>query len=145
MRAYRETLARAEQARVPSAWPVSGEVTDTYGVRRNPFGGGSSEFHDGLDIATAWGTPVAAAGDGTVSFSGAKNGYGNVVILDHGNGLSTVYGHLSRVETEAGRVVRRGERIGRVGLTGRSTGPHLHYEVRMGETPVSPSNYLPGF
>jgi murein DD-endopeptidase MepM/ murein hydrolase activator NlpD len=145
LRAYRETLARDQQAHLPAVWPVAGEITDSYGVRRNPFGGGSTEFHDGLDIATAWGTPVVAAADGTVSFAGAKNGYGNVVIIDHGNGLSTVYGHLSRVETEVGREVRRGEQLGRVGSTGRSTGPHLHYEVRLGETPVSPSNYLPGF
>ncbi len=144
LRAYRETLARDQEAHLPSVWPVLGEVTDSYGVRRNPFGGGSAEFHDGLDIATAWGTPVVAAGDGVVSFAGTKSGYGNVVILDHGRGLSTVYGHLSRVEAEVGREVRRGEPLGRVGSTGRSTGPHLHYEVRMNDTPVSPSSYLPG-
>ena len=141
--AYRESLEREQRARVPSAWPVEGEVTDYFGVRRNPFGGGSAEFHDGLDIATAWGTPVAATGDGTVSFAGAKSGYGNVVMVDHGNGLSTVYGHLSRVEAEVGQAVKRGELVGRVGSTGRSTGPHLHYEVRVGEAAVSPVNYLP--
>lgn len=144
LRAYEGALQRGrEMARVPSIWPVGGEITDDYGLRRNPFGGGPAEFHDGLDIATAWGTPVVATGDGAVSFAGFKNGYGNVVIVDHGNGLSTAYGHLSRIEIAPGQEVKRGDLVGRVGSTGRSTGPHLHYEVRVGETAVSPVRYLP--
>jgi len=144
LRAYEDALRRKrELERIPSIWPVGGEITDDFGVRGNPFGGGSAEFHDGLDIATAWGTPVVATGNGTVSFAGAKSGYGLVVIVDHGDGLSTAYGHLSKIEVELGRAIKRGDALGRVGSTGRSTGPHLHYEVRMGESAVSPARYLP--
>jgi murein DD-endopeptidase MepM/ murein hydrolase activator NlpD len=144
LRAYAQFVERErEQARMPSIWPVMGELTDYFGARRNPFGGGSTEFHDGLDIATSSGTPVVATGNGIVSFAGTQSGYGQIVVVDHGNGLSTAYAHLSRVEAEVGRVVSRGDQIGRVGSTGRSTGPHLHYEVRVGETAVSPAGYLP--
>ncbi len=138
------TSALRERARVPSIWPVEGELTDSFGGRRNPFGGGSSEFHSGQDIATAWGTPVVATGDGIVIFAGVQNGYGNVVVIDHGNGLTTRYGHLSKIETMEGQEIKRGDMLGRVGSTGRSTGPHLHYEVRINDTAVSPRRYLPG-
>jgi len=142
LRAYEAALR--ERARVPSIWPVEGgETTDSFGVRGNPFGGGSSEFHPGQDIAAPRGTPVVAAADGTVTTAGWQNGYGNVVIIDHGNGLSTRYGHLSRIEVSAGQELKRGRLLGLVGSTGRSTGPHLHYEVRIGEAPVSPRRYLP--
>jgi murein DD-endopeptidase MepM/ murein hydrolase activator NlpD len=137
-----ETVFR-ERARIPSLWPVEGETTDSYGLRGNPFGGGASEFHSGQDISAPRGTPVVATADGTVREAGWQNGYGNVVIIDHGNGLTTRYGHLSRIETSEGAHVRRGEIIGQVGSTGRSTGPHLHYEVRIDEMPVSPRRYLP--
>jgi len=144
LRAYEDALRRKrELERIPSIWPVGGEITDDFGVRGNPFGGGSAEFHDGLDIATAWGTPVVATGNGTVSFAGVKSGYGLIVIVDHGDGLSTAYGHLSKIEVELGQAIKRGDALGRVGSTGRSTGPHLHYEVRMGESAVSPARYLP--
>lgn len=143
LRAYENALRGRELARIPSVWPVGGEVTDDYGVRRNPFGGASSEFHDGIDIANAWGTPVSATADGVVSFAGVKNGYGQIVVVDHGNGLSTAYGHLSRIEVEQGQTIKRGDELGRLGSTGRSTGPHLHYEVRLGETAISPVRYLP--
>ena len=136
--------ALRERARVPSIWPVEGELTDSYGARRNPFGGAVSEFHSGQDIATVWGSAVVATGDGVVTFAGAQSGYGNVVIIDHGNGLTTRYGHLSKVEATEGQEIRRGETLGRVGSTGRSTGPHLHYEVRINDTAVSPRRYLPG-
>ncbi|HZI20075.1 MAG TPA: peptidoglycan DD-metalloendopeptidase family protein [Pyrinomonadaceae bacterium] len=137
-----ETALR-ERARVPSVWPTEGETTDSYGMRGNPFGGGASEFHAGQDISAPRGTPVVAAASGTIREAGWQNGYGNVVIIDHGDGLSTRYGHLSKIETEQGKEVTRGERIGQVGSTGRSTGPHLHYEVRINEVPVSPRRYLP--
>ena len=144
LRAYEDALRRKrELERIPSIWPVGGEITDDFGVRGNPFGGGSAEFHDGLDIATAWGTPVVVTGNGTVSFAGVKNGYGLIVIVDHGDGLSTAYGHLSKIEVGLGQAIKRGDALGRVGSTGRSTGPHLHYEVRMGESAVSPARYLP--
>ena len=135
--------ALKERARVPSIWPVEGESTDGFGYRGNPFGGGS-EFHPGQDIAAPHGTPVLAPADGTVIEAGWKNGYGQTVVIDHGNGLATRYGHLSKLEVEAGQEIRRGEELGLVGSTGRSTGPHLHYEVRLGDLPVSPRHYLPG-
>jgi murein DD-endopeptidase MepM/ murein hydrolase activator NlpD len=136
-----EVVLRA-QARIPSIWPVAGETTDYFGARYDPFGGGA-EFHPGQDISAAPGTPVIAAGNGTVSFTGWKNGYGQVVEIAHGNGLTTRYGHLSKIETVVGHEITRGELLGRVGSTGRSTGPHLHYEVRINDNPVSPRAYLP--
>jgi murein DD-endopeptidase MepM/ murein hydrolase activator NlpD len=142
LRSYEELLKK--RATVPSIWPVSGELTDGFGGRRNPFGGWGSEFHTGQDIATLWGTPVMAAAQGTVIFAGWQNGYGQIVIIDHGNGLTTRYGHLSGIDVEVGQQLARGEQLGRVGSTGRSTGPHLHYEVRINDEPVNPLQYLPG-
>lgn len=136
--------ALRERARVPSIWPVEGEATDAFGVRGNPFGGGASEYHSGQDISAPRGTPVIAPADGTVVHAGWQSGYGNLVTVDHGNGLSTRYGHLSKVEVAEGQEIRRGELLGLVGSTGRSTGPHLHYEVRIHDEPVSPRHYLPG-
>ncbi len=133
----------ALQARVPSIWPAAGVLNDGFGSRSDPFGGGSSEFHTGQDITAAAGTPVIAAAEGTVIFAGWKNGYGQVVEIDHGRGLMTCYGHLSKLETIVGHEIARGELLGRVGSTGRSTGPHLHYEVRINDNPVSPLSYLP--
>ncbi|HEY0080684.1 MAG TPA: peptidoglycan DD-metalloendopeptidase family protein [Pyrinomonadaceae bacterium] len=144
LRRYEAELIERERTRIPSIWPVEGRMTDDFGLRGNPFGGDSSEFHAGQDIATNWGTPVVAAGSGTVTFAGTQNGYGQVVILDHGNGLTTRYGHLSRIEVEVGQELTRGQELGRVGSTGRSTGPHLHYEVRIYDTAVNPRGYLPG-
>jgi murein DD-endopeptidase MepM/ murein hydrolase activator NlpD len=141
LRTY-EAVLRA-RAMTPSIWPVSGELTDGFGGRSNPFGGGSFEFHTGQDIATLWGTPVSAAATGKVIFAGWQNGYGQIVIVDHGGGLTTRYGHLSHVDVVEGQKVARGEMLGRVGSTGRSTGPHLHYEVRINDEPVNPKQYLP--
>ncbi len=145
LRAFEAALRlREEQARIPSIWPViGGEVTDNYGVRGNPFGGGSAEFHSGQDIAAPRGTPVLAAADGVVTGAGSQNGYGQVVVIDHGNGLTTRYGHLSKIEATLGQEIKRGELLGAVGSTGRSTGPHLHYEVRFNDVAVSPRHYLP--
>lgn len=136
-------VALHEQERVPSIWPATGELTDGFGIRGNPFGGGSSEFHPGQDIAAPRGTPVFAAADGTVIKADWQNGYGQTVVIDHGNGLTTRYGHLSKIEVVAGQEIKRGEELGQIGSTGRSTGPHLHYEVRIGDVPVSPLHYLP--
>ena len=137
-------VALRERSRIPSIWPVDGgEVTDSFGVRRNPFGGSSSEFHSGQDIAAPRGTPVVAAGDGVVTTATTQNGYGQIVIISHGDGLTTRYGHLSKIVAKAGQEVKRGEVIGLVGSTGRSTGPHLHYEVRVNESAVNPRVYLP--
>ena len=136
-------MALREKARVPSVWPVEGESTDAFGVRGNPFGGGGSEYHSGQDISAPKGTPVVAPADGRVTHAGWQSGYGNLVTIDHGNGLSTRYGHLSKTEVEVGQELKRGDLLGLVGSTGRSTGPHLHYEVRIGDVPVSPRHYLP--
>jgi murein DD-endopeptidase MepM/ murein hydrolase activator NlpD len=142
LRTYEAALKERERA-VPSIWPVEGESTDSFGVRGNPFGGGSSEFHPGQDIAAPRGTPVIAPADGVVIKADWQNGYGQTVVIDHGNGLTTRYGHLSKIEVSAGQEIRRGEELGQVGSTGRSTGPHLHYEVRIGDVAVSPLYYLP--
>jgi murein DD-endopeptidase MepM/ murein hydrolase activator NlpD len=143
LRAYEAALT--ERARfMPSVWPVDGgETTDGFGFRGNPFGGGSSEFHPGQDIAAPRGTPVFATADGVVIKADWQNGYGQTVVIDHGNGLTTRYGHLSKIEVEEGREISRGEELGQVGSTGRSTGPHLHYEVRIDDVAVSPLHYLP--
>jgi murein DD-endopeptidase MepM/ murein hydrolase activator NlpD len=132
-----------ERAVTPSTWPVEGRLTDGFGDRRNPFGGYSSEFHAGQDIATLFGTPVAATANGVVTFAGCQNGYGQVVVIDHGGGLTTRYGHLSHTDVEVGQNITRGEQVGRVGSSGRSTGPHLHYEIRINDEPVDPRPYLP--
>jgi murein DD-endopeptidase MepM/ murein hydrolase activator NlpD len=139
---YEAALAERERFR-PSIWPVEGESTDTFGARGNPFGGGGSEFHPGQDIAAPRGTPVIAPADGVVVKADWQNGYGQTVVIDHGGGLTTRYGHLSKIEVVAGQEIRRGDELGQVGSTGRSTGPHLHYEVRIGDVAVSPLYYLP--
>jgi murein DD-endopeptidase MepM/ murein hydrolase activator NlpD len=131
-----------EPPAAPSVWPLQGRLTDGFGVRRSPFRSRSSEFHPGQDIAAPKGTPVSVTADGTVIFAGCKKGYGEVVIVDHGNNISTRYGHLSLIQTTVGRTIRRGDQIGLVGSTGRSTGSHLHYEVRVGQQPVNPMSYL---
>lgn len=126
----------------PSIWPVAGTLESGFGGRRNPFGGSSYEFHSGQDIDAEWGTPVIAGAKGTVTYSGWQNGYGQLVVIDHGGGLTTRYGHLSAITASVGQLVQRGESLGRVGSTGRSTGPHLHYEVRINDQPVNPLQYL---
>jgi len=131
-----------ERGFTPSIWPVDGKLESGFGGRRNPFGGSSYEFHDGQDIVVPSGTPVVAGAKGTVTFAGWQHGYGRLVEIDHGGGLTTRYGHLSEFDVEQGQEVARGEFIGRVGSTGRSTGPHLHYEVRINDNPVNPLQYL---
>jgi murein DD-endopeptidase MepM/ murein hydrolase activator NlpD len=129
-------------ASTPSSWPVRGYLTDGFGVRRNPFGGGY-EDHAGVDIATTFGTAIEATADGIVIFAGAHGGYGNVVVIDHGYGITTRYGHLSRIDVTVGQRLHRGTQVGAVGSTGRSTAPHCHYEVRLHDRPVNPLAYLP--
>jgi murein DD-endopeptidase MepM/ murein hydrolase activator NlpD len=127
----------------PWDWPVSGAISSDFGGRSSPWGR-SSEFHAGLDIRALQGTPVSAAGSGVVVYAGRLRGYGNMVVVDHGFELKTVYAHLSAIYADLGRRVRTGEVIGTVGQTGRATGPHLHYEVRAGTAPVDPMCYLDG-
>jgi murein DD-endopeptidase MepM/ murein hydrolase activator NlpD len=128
-------------ASTPSLAPVSGFFSDGYGWRRDPIDG-SREFHKGVDIVAETGTPVRASADGLVTMAGRMAGYGTMVQLAHGFGMSTRYGHLSRVMVVPGQRVRRGEVIGLVGSTGRSTGPHLHYEVFRAGVQVDPRRYL---
>ena len=129
---------------IPSIWPVDGTLEGGMGGRRNPFTGRGFEYHEGQDIDAEYGAPVQAAGSGRVTIAGRQRGYGNVVYIDHGAGLSTRYGHLSQINVAEGQTVTRGQKIGLVGSTGRSTGPHLHYEVRINTHPVDPKRYLPG-
>ncbi len=129
-------------AATPSIHPLKeGWVTSRFGNRTSPFTG-LQEFHTGLDVGAAEGTPVVAPGDGTVTFAGTKGHYGKVLIVHHGHGLSTRYAHLSKMLKRPGEAVSRGDVIGLVGETGRSTGPHLHYEVRLNGTAVNPKNYI---
>jgi murein DD-endopeptidase MepM/ murein hydrolase activator NlpD len=128
---------------MPSIWPVAGAIRGGFGVRHNPFGGPGSEFHKGQDISAAYGSQVIATADGVVVIAGWLRGYGNVVYVDHGNGISTRYGHLSHIDVTVGQTVKRGDNLGLVGSTGRSTGPHLHYEVRIDGQATNPIPYLP--
>lgn len=126
---------------VPSLWPVLGRITSRFGERLDPFDG-EGEFHTGLDIASHLGDEVRAAADGVVTWVGPREGYGNVVIIDHGFGITTWYAHLSSYNTQVGMPVRRGDVIAYEGETGRATGPHLHFEVRIHNAPVNPWRYL---
>jgi len=128
-------------AAAPTLWPVQGRLTGSFGERIDPFSG-EGAFHRGVDISSDYGTRIIAPADGIVRFSDFMNGYGRVVMIDHGNGISTLYGHLSGFAVSAGQLVRRGDSVGYVGQSGRSTGPHLHYEVRIFNTPVNPHKYL---
>ena len=128
-------------AAAPTLWPVQGRITGSFGERIDPFNG-EGAFHRGVDISADIGTRVIAPADGIVEFSDQMNGYGRAVVIDHGNGISTLYGHLSGFAVSPGQLVHRGDTLGYVGQTGRSTGPHLHYEVRILNTPVNPHKYL---
>jgi murein DD-endopeptidase MepM/ murein hydrolase activator NlpD len=140
IRAYENVLR--ERGYTPSVWPVVGKLESGFGGRRNPFGGNSYEFHSGQDIDAAMGDPVVAGASGKVTFVGWQNGYGQLVVIDHGGGLTTRYGHLSHIDVAQDETVKRSQFIGRVGSTGRSTGPHLHYEIRINDEPVNPLQYL---
>jgi len=128
-------------ASAPSIWPVRGWVTSDFSVRLDPYTG-ERVMHEGIDVATALGTPVRAPADGTVVFAGQEGGYGHVLVLDHGYGLKTRYGHLSRIDVKVGEKVKRGEFVAAVGNTGRSTGPHLHYEVRVNGVADNPRKFI---
>ncbi|MHB1950647.1 MAG: M23 family metallopeptidase [Acidiferrobacteraceae bacterium] len=126
----------------PTGWPVRGGwVSSPFGPRIDPFTGHPS-FHPGIDIADAMGTPIHAMAAGIVTYAGADGGYGMLVRIADGNGRTTYYGHTSRIFVSVGQLVHKGERIALVGSTGRSTGPHLHFEVRQNGDPVNPAPYL---
>lgn len=125
----------------PEVWPVDGRLTSYFGRRDDPFSG-LRAFHPGVDIVAPYGTPVRSTADGIVSHAEWSSGYGRLVVVDHGQGISTYYGHLSRFNVVAGQSVRLGDTLGFVGATGRAQSPHLHYEVRQGGTPVNPYPYM---
>ena len=132
-----QALARS----VPSIWPLAGWLSSSYGRRPDPFDG-STDFHQGLDIVADRGTPVRATADGTVGSAGYSGNYGNQVLVDHGFGIGTRFGHLSKVVVHPGQSVRRGEIIGYVGATGRATSAHLHYEILLNGQPINPLRLL---
>jgi hypothetical protein len=127
---------------LPSGLPTDAQmVTSSYGVRRDPFTG-EAAFHPGIDFIGRYGQPIMAAADGRVAFVGQRNGYGNCVEIDHGNGILTRYGHLSGFVAHVGETVKRGQEIARMGSTGRSTGTHLHFEVRVDDRAIDPRPFL---
>jgi hypothetical protein len=128
---------------LPTVWAHLGKINNEYGYRRNPFNGRGYEFHGGIDIDGNKGDTVMAPANGIVSKAGWHGGYGNLIEIDHGNGLTTRYGHLSQGNVRIGDTVQRGQLIGLIGSTGRSTGPHLHYELRMNDKPINPRRLLP--
>jgi murein DD-endopeptidase MepM/ murein hydrolase activator NlpD len=129
-------------ADAPSMWPLEGRVASSFGQRQDPINGEEGAFHPGMDIDAPFGTPVRAAGDGDVTGANFGAGYGRQVVINHGHDLITLYGHLSSIAVLPGQHVTRGEVIGYVGQTGRATGPHLHYEVRVHNVPVNPHKFL---
>ncbi len=126
----------------PVGLPSHGEISSTFGYRNNPFGGYSTERHSGLDFRGNIGDPVKTTAKGKVAFAGVKGGYGNCIIIEHSNQLSTLYGHLSKINVTINQEVIPGEIIGEVGNTGRSTGPHLHYEVLKNDERIDPKLFL---
>jgi murein DD-endopeptidase MepM/ murein hydrolase activator NlpD len=126
---------------LPSGWPVQGRLMGGFGTRQDPFSG-EGAYHTGVDISAPTGMPVQASADGRIQFAGFYYGYGRLIIINHGNGYETYYAHLSKFNVTEGQEVRRGENIGNVGSSGRATGPHLHYEVRIGNSPVNPYRFL---
>ena len=125
----------------PTIWPLNGRIGSHFGPRLDPFTGGADR-HYGIDISAPSGTPIRATADGVVMVSRRQGEYGNLVVLKHPNGYSTRYGHLSAFKVRENETVRKGDVIGYVGMTGRSTAPHLHYEVRLNDAPVNPKPYL---
>ncbi len=139
-----QLFVRANEERMrntPVGWPVNGWVSSTFGWRRDPWSG-RNEHHDGVDISAWYGTPIRASGDGTVRTAARNGGYGQMVVLTHNYGYETYYGHMSRVVAKPGLTVSRGDIIGYVGSSGRSTGAHMHYEIRVNNRPVDPWPYL---
>jgi Peptidase family M23 len=135
------SASMADLTSTPSLWPVIGHLTGTFGERMDPFSG-EGAFHTGVDISSQYGDGVRVSADGIVIEADERAGYGRLVVIDHGFGVTTYYGHLSSFAVYVGQQVRRGDTIGNVGVSGRSTGPHVHYEVRINGAPVNPMRYL---
>ena len=143
LQALEVLIARAGKmlAALPSRWPVRGEVNSEFGARPSPWTRGR-EAHTGIDIGAPQGTPVRAPAPGTVEFAGSHPEYGLTVVIDHGQDIRTVYGHLSQIAGRRGQTIARGGLVGRIGTTGRSSGPHLHYEILVRGHAVNPRAYL---
>ncbi len=141
----RVTLSRSLSSAVSIArgfiWPARGRITSGFGLRRHPIFG-TREMHTGIDIGAPSGTPVFAARAGRVTYAGSESGYGKLIVIDHGDGVTTRYSHLSIIDVRIGQVVLHGEMVGRVGNTGYSTGPHLLFEIRVNGKPLDPLKYL---
>jgi murein DD-endopeptidase MepM/ murein hydrolase activator NlpD len=125
----------------PSIWPVMGWVTSGFGFRTNPFTG-LTQMHEGIDISNRVGTVVAAPADGIISDMGSDLAHGRILVISHGLGMTSRFGHLDKVFVKVGQQVKRGDKVAEVGMTGRTTGPHLHYEVRLNGIPVNPVRYI---
>jgi murein DD-endopeptidase MepM/ murein hydrolase activator NlpD len=128
-------------AAAPQLWPVSGRIMSSFGERSDPFNG-EGAFHRGIDISGTYGQPIVSPADGVVEFADFRNGFGRTVQIDHGHGITTLFGHLSGFAVTPGEHVSKGDIIGYVGMSGRTTGPHVHYEVHINNTPVNPYKYL---
>ena len=145
-RSFRELKVLLEEKRsllasTPTIWPVKGLVTAGYGYRNSPFTG-QREMHEGLDVAAPHGSPIVATADGVVSFSGLLSAFGSVVFINHGHGFTTFYAHNSSNRVKEGQMVKRGEVVAYVGTSGRTTGPHVHYEVQFNGVTVNPMKYI---
>jgi septal ring factor EnvC (AmiA/AmiB activator) len=134
-------MTLADSTYTPSVWPVVGHITDSFGARLDPFSG-EGAFHTGIDVASDYGAPVHATADGVITIAENHTGYGRLVVIDHGFGITTWYAHLSAYSAIPGARVKRGEVIGYTGISGRATGPHVHYEVRLNNAPVNPWRYM---
>lgn len=132
---------RYRKSSSPSLWPLKGLITSSFGYRESPFSG-KKEFHSGIDISCSSGTPILAPADGFVSYTGYNEGYGRFLEMEHGYGITTIYGHLSKTEVTVGKKVSRGQVIGHTGSSGNTTGPHLHYEVRLHGAPINPFKFI---
>ena len=128
-------------AAAPSLWPVEGRIMSSFGSRNDPFSG-EGAFHRGVDISGGYGQSIISPADGMVEFADFYNGYGRTVVINHGHGISTLYGHMSGFAVTSGQHVSRGDVIGYIGMSGRSSGPHVHYEVHINNTPVNPHKFL---
>ena len=139
---YYHRYPRSWQVNIrPAIWPVDGRLQSYFGKRTDPFSG-EGAIHRGVDITAPYGTPVRAAADGVVVHVEVMSGYGRLAVIDHGNGFQTYYAHLSRFAVIAGQEIRQGELVGAVGSSGRTTAPHLHYEVRNQGSPVNPIRFM---
>jgi murein DD-endopeptidase MepM/ murein hydrolase activator NlpD len=134
-------MSFADSTYTPAIWPVLGHITDSFGSRLDPFSG-EGAFHRGVDVATDYGAPVHSTADGVVTIAENHAGYGRLVVIDHGFGITTWYAHLSAFSAVPGARVKRGQVVGYTGTSGRSTGPHVHYEVRLNNAPVNPWRYM---